>query len=287
MIAAQLLNGLMEGAMLFLMASGLTLIFGVSRVINFAHGSFFMLGAFLGHDIYALISPTSIGGLLAGMIGAGAAVMVIGALCEVLLLRRVYRAEMLLQLLVTVAVVLIVRDIVKLIWGVHMVSTPMPRELAGAIKLGANYLPVYPLTVAAIGLVVGIATFAVIRFTRTGVLLRATADDPGMVSLLGVNQAHVFTGVFAAGCFLAAMAGALIAPFRTINYLLDTTIIIEAFVVVVIGGLGSLWGALVGAVAFGIVKAFGVLYFERLAMVLIFLVMAAALVVRSLRSEGD
>lgn len=287
MIAAQLLNGLMEGAMLFLMASGLTLIFGVSRVINFAHGSFFMLGAFLGHDIYALISPTSIGGLLAGMIGAGAAVMVIGALCEVLLLRRVYRAEMLLQLLVTVAVVLIVRDIVKLIWGVHMVSTPMPRELAGAIKLGANYLPVYPLTVAAIGLVVGIATFAVIRFTRTGVLLRATADDPGMVSLLGVNQAHVFTGVFAAGCFLAAMAGALIAPFRTINYLLDTTIIIEAFVVVVIGGLGSLWGALVGALAFGIVKAFGVLYFERLAMVLIFLVMAAALVVRSLRSEGD
>lgn len=287
MIAAQLLNGLMEGAMLFLMASGLTLIFGVSRVINFAHGSFFMLGAFLGHDIYALISPTSIGGLLAGMVGAGAAVMVVGALCEVLLLRRVYRAEMLLQLLVTVAVVLIVRDIVKLIWGVHMVSTPMPRELAGAIKLGANYLPVYPLTVATIGLAVGILTFAVIRFTRTGVLLRATADDPGMVGLLGVNQAHVFTGVFAAGCFLAAMAGALIAPFRTINYLLDTTIIIEAFVVVVIGGLGSLWGALVGAVAFGIVKAFGVLYFERLAMVLIFLVMAAALVVRSLRSEGD
>ena len=287
MIAAQLLNGLMEGAMLFLMASGLTLIFGVSRVINFAHGSFFMLGAFLGHDIYALISPTSIGGLLAGMVGAGAAVMVVGALCEVFLLRRVYRAEMLLQLLVTVAVVLIVRDIVKLIWGVHMVSTPMPRELAGAIKLGANYLPVYPLTVAAIGLAVGILTFAVIRFTRTGVLLRATADDPGMVGLLGVNQAHVFTGVFAAGCFLAAMAGALIAPFRTINYLLDTTIIIEAFVVVVIGGLGSLWGALVGAVAFGIVKAFGVLYFERLAMVLIFLVMAAALVVRSLRSEGD
>lgn len=287
MIAAQLLNGLMEGAMLFLMASGLTLIFGVSRVINFAHGSFFMLGAFLGHDIYALISPTSIGGLLAGMVGAGAAVMVVGALCEVLLLRRVYRAEMLLQLLVTVAVVLIVRDIVKLVWGVHMVSTPMPRELAGAIKLGANYLPVYPLAVAAIGLAVGIVTFAVIRFTRTGVLLRATADDPGMVGLLGVNQAHVFTGVFAAGCFLAAMAGALIAPFRTINYLLDTTIIIEAFVVVVIGGLGSLWGALVGAVAFGIVKAFGVLYFERLAMVLIFLVMAAALVVRSLRSEGD
>ena len=287
MIAAQLLNGLMEGAMLFLMASGLTLIFGVSRVINFAHGSFFMLGAFLGHDIYALISPTSIGGLFAGMVAAGAVVMVVGALCEVLLLRRVYRAEMLLQLLVTVAVVLIVRDIVKLIWGVHMVSTPMPRELAGAIRLGANYLPVYPLTVAAIGLAVGILTFAVIRFTRTGVLLRATADDPGMVGLLGVNQAHVFTGVFAAGCFLAAMAGALIAPFRTINYLLDTTIIIEAFVVVVIGGLGSLWGALVGAVAFGIVKAFGVLYFERLAMVLIFLVMAAALVVRSLRSEGD
>ncbi len=287
MIAAQVLNGLMEGAMLFLMASGLTLIFGISRIVNFAHGSFFMLGAFLGHDIYALISPTSLGGLFAGMILAGLAVMIIGVMCEIFLLRRVYRSQMLMQLLVTVGVVLIVRDIVKLIWGVHMVSTPMPRELAGAVKIGGNYLPVYPLTVAAIGFAVGVITFAVIRFTRTGVVLRATADDPGMVSLLGVNQAHVFTGVFAAGCFLAAMAGALIAPFRTVNYLLDTTIIIEAFVVVVIGGLGNLWGALVGAIAFGIIKALGVLYFERLAMVLIFLVMAATLVVRSLRSEGD
>ncbi len=268
--------------MLFLIASGLTLIFGITRIVNFAHGSFYMLGAFLTYQIVPHLMPASVGGLALSVLLAALAVAALGMLFEVLVLRRIYGADDLLQLIITVALVLIVRDLVRTIWGPNNVSVPMPADLSGAFQIGGIFFPVFQVVVFGVGLAVVIAMVATIRFTRSGILLRAATDDRGMVALLGINQARIFTGVFTVGSFLAGLAGGLAAPFGNVNYLLDTTVIVMAFIVVVIGGLGNLYGALGAALALGVIKGVGVLYFPRLSMVLIFLIMAGVLVVRSM-----
>ncbi len=268
--------------MLFLIASGLTLIFGITRIVNFAHGSFYMLGAFLTYQFVPYLMPTTVGGLALSVLLAALAVAALGTLFEVLVLRRIYGADDLLQLIITVALVLIVRDLVRAIWGPNNVSVPMPADLSGAFQVGGIFFPVFQVVVFGVGLAVVITMVATIRFTRSGILLRAATDDRGMVALLGINEARIFTGVFAVGSFLAGLAGGLAAPFGNVNYLLDTTVIVLAFIVVVIGGLGNLYGALGAALALGVIKGVGVLYFPRLSMVLIFLIMAGVLVVRSM-----
>ncbi len=282
MIAVQIVNGLMEGMMLFLIASGLTLIFGITRIVNFAHGSFYMLGAFLTYQLVAHIAPGTLGGFALAVLLAALAVAALGALFELAVLRRIYAADELMQLIITVALVLVLRDVVQMIWGRNDAVVPMPAALAGALKIGGNYFPVFQLAIFGAGVAVLAVMVAVIRHTRAGILLRAATDDRGMVALLGINQARIFTGVFAVGSFLAGLAGGLAAPFGNINYLLDTTVIVTAFIVVVIGGLGNLYGALAASLAVGVLKGLGVLYYPRLSMVLIFLIMAAVLVVRSL-----
>jgi branched-chain amino acid transport system permease protein len=282
MIAAQLLNGLTEGMMLFLISSGLTLIFGITRIVNFAHGSLYMLGAFLAYQLMPALGGSTVPSFALAVLLSAVAVGLLGLVFEVLILRRIYGADDLLQLIITLALVLILRDAVKAIWGANDISVPMPESLSGAVQFGGTYLPVFQIVVFCIGAAVITAMLAIMRFTRAGVLLRAATDDRGMVALLGINQAWIFTSVFAVGCFLAGLAGALAAPFGNVNYLLDTNVIVLAFVVVVIGGLGSLSGALIAALGVGMVKGLGVLYFPRLSMVLIFLIMASVLVVRSL-----
>jgi branched-chain amino acid transport system permease protein len=282
MIAAQLLNGLMEGMMLFLIASGLTLIFGISRIVNFAHGSLYMLGAFLAYQLMPMLGGSTVASFALSVLIAALVVGLLGLVFEVLVLRRIYGADDLLQLIITLALVLILRDVVKAIWGANDVSVPMPESLSGALQIGGTFLPMFQIVVFAIGLAVIVLMVGIMQFTRAGVLLRAATDDRGMVALLGINQAWIFTAVFAIGCSLAGLAGALAAPFGNVNYLLDTNVIVMAFVVVVIGGLGSLSGALIAALAIGMVKGLGVLYFPRLSMILIFLIMAAVLVFRSL-----
>lgn len=286
MVLIQLVNGLMEGMTLFLIASGLTLIFGVTRIINFAHGSLYMLGAFLAYELVPLIAPGTLWGFFTAVLAGAAVVAVLGALFEILALRRIYGGDPLLQLIVTVALVLIVRDVVRMIWGPNSVAVPMPDALAGALVFGETYFPLFPIAVFAAGLVVVLAMVWAIYFTRAGILLRAGTDDRGMVALLGVNERLIFTAVFAAGAFLAGLAGGLSAPYGEVNHLLDTTIIVSAFIVCVIGGLGNLYGALAGALVVGLTKAIGVMYFPRLSMVLIFLIMAAVLTARSLGRQG-
>jgi len=202
-------------------------------------------------------------------------------------LRRVYGQEELMQLVMTVAVVLIMRDVVKFFWGLDDLSVPLPPALSGALVMGGTYLPTYQLAMVAVGVTVLGLIWGALRFTRAGIILRAATDDRGMVALLGINQAYVFTVVFAVGSFLAGIAGGLMAAFETINYLLDARIIVTAFIVVVIGGLGNLYGALAGAIAVGVLKALGLLYAPRLSMVLIFLLMAAVLMTRALRRTAD
>ena len=287
MLVVQVLQGMMEGIFLFLIASGLTLIFGVSRIVNFAHGSFYMIGAVLTYQIYPLIAPGTILGFFLTILLGGVLVAILGLLFELLLLRRIYHAEALMQLVLTLAAVLIIRDATKFIWGLDDVTVQLPDALAGAVIIGDTYLPTYQLVMVAVGVVVLAVVWGFLKFTRAGIILRAATDDRGMVALLGTNQAHVFSWVFAVGCFLAGIAGGFAAAFESINYLLDTRVIVLAFIVVVIGGLGNLYGALFAALAVGIVKALGLLWAPRLSMVIIFLLMAVVLLTRSLRRKAD
>lgn len=286
MIWVQLVNGLMEGMMLFLIASGLTLIFGVSRIVNFAHGSLFMLGAFLTYALVPLIAPSTVWGFFVSVFLAGLGAAIVGTIFEVLALRRVYGRDSLMQLLITVALVFIIRDVVRAIWGPNSLTVPAPDALMGALIVGKTYFPLLPFVIFGAGFIIMLLMIGVIRFTRAGILLRAATDDRGMVALLGSNEKIIFTAVFAAGSFLAGIAGGLAAPYGDVNYLLDTTVIVTAFIVCVLGGLGNLYGALAGAMVVGITKALGVLYFPRLSMVLIFLIMAVVLVARSLGRQG-
>ena len=284
MVLVQVLQGVMEGVFLFLIASGLTLIFGVSRIVNFAHGSFYMVGAFLTYQIYPHIAfGTTFGFLVSIFSLCGLLVSLLGLLFEVFLLRRVYHAEELMQLVLTLAAVLIIRDTTKLIWGLDDVTVQLPDALAGAEVIGDTYLPTYQLVIIGLGVTVLAIAWAFLKFTRAGIILRAATDDRGMVALLGTNQAHVFSWVFAVGCFLAGIAGGFAAAFESINYLLDTRVIVLAFIVVVIGGLGNFYGAFFAALAVGIVKALGILWAPQLSMVIVFLLMAAVLLTRSLR----
>jgi len=281
-VAVQLFNGLMEGMMLFVIASGLTLIFGVSRIINFAHGSLYMLGAFLTYQLTPhFFSGSLLGFIIAIFLGA-ACVAALGLAFERFALRRIYQSNELMQLIITVALVLVIRDVVRFIWGANDAVLSMPDALSGAIRIGNDYFPIFQFAIFGAGLVVlGVMVF-VLKFTRAGILLRAATDDRGMVALLGINQQRIFAVTFTAGSFLAGLAGGLAAPFGNVNYLADTGVIVEAFIVCVIGGLGNLYGALAGALAVGLLKAMGVLYFPRLSAVLIFLIMAVVLVTRSL-----
>ena len=283
MVLVQVLQGVMEGVFLFLIASGLTLIFGVSRIVNFAHGSFYMVGAFLTYQIYPHIAFGTTFGFLVSIFLCGLLVALLGLLFEVFLLRRVYHAEELMQLVLTLAAVLIIRDTTKLIWGLDDVTVQLPDALAGAEVIGDTYLPTYQLVIIGLGVTVLAIAWAFLKFTRAGIILRAATDDRGMVALLGTNQAHVFSWVFAVGCFLAGIAGGFAAAFESINYLLDTRVIVLAFIVVVIGGLGNFYGAFFAALAVGIVKALGILWAPQLSMVIVFLLMAAVLLTRSLR----
>ena len=287
MIAIQILQGLMEGVSLFLIASGLTLIFGVSRIVNFAHGSFYMLGAFLTYELYPLIAFRTVYGFYLTILLCGVIVGLLGLIFEVLGLRRLYHTEELMQLVATVAAVLVIRDVAKIIWGLNDVSFPMPDRLSGALVLGETYVPSYQISMVVAGVVILAAMWSILRFTRAGIILRAATDDRGMVALLGINQALVFTGVFAAGSFLAGIAGGLAGAFEAVNYLLDSRIIVPAFIVVVIGGLGNLYGALAGAIAVGVLKALGLLWLPELSFVGMFLLMAVVLMIRSLRRTAE
>jgi len=289
-LLVQMLNGLASASSLFLIAAGLSLIFGVSRIVNFAHGSFYMLGVYLAYSIIARIGGTPLG-YWGSVLLAAVLVALIGLVIELLLLRRIYRAPELLQLLATFAVVLVIRDAVLWIWGPEDLVGPRAPGLKGSVEILGRQFPTYDLVLIAIGpLVLGILWFILMR-TRWGILIRAATQDREMVGALGVNQAWLFTGVFMLGAFLAGLGGALQSPREPANQFLDLLAIGDAFVVVVVGGMGSIPGAFLAAliiaeikaicIAIGQVTLFGVSFsFSKLTLVVEFLVMAAVLIWR-------
>ena len=279
LLLVQLLSGLANAMFLFLVASGLSLIFGVTRIVNFAHGSFYMLAAYL---TYSLAGALPLGPLAfyAAAVLAALLVAALGGLVEVLLLRRVYRAPELYQLLLTFALVLIAADAVRYIWGADNKTGPPAPGLAGSVPVAGQLFPSYDLAVIAFGPLVALGLWLVFHRTRWGVLIRAATQDREMVAALGVDQRRLFTGVFILGSFLAGLGGALQVPRLALTTVMDTAVIVEAFVVVVIGGMGSVWGALLASLLIGVLNAYGVLVLPKASIVLMFVVMAVVLVVR-------
>jgi branched-chain amino acid transport system permease protein len=278
-LVLQALSGLASASSLFMVASGLTVIFGVSRVVNFAHGSLYMLGAYLAWTLVTTL-PRGHLGFWGGVLGAALLVALIGLLVEVLLLRRIYRAPELFQLLATFGVVLIVQDLTLMTWGPQDLLGPRAPGLRGSVDILGQRFPTYELFLIGVGpLVLGLLWLLFHR-TRWGTLVRAATQDREMVGALGVNQRMLFTSVFFLGSLLAGLGGALQLPRESVNLHMDLAIIAEAFVVVVVGGLGSLAGAALAALLIGELHAFGILIMPKITLVLVFLVMAVVLVVR-------
>jgi branched-chain amino acid transport system permease protein len=278
-IFAQSVSGLTAAMFLFLIASGLSLIFGVLRVLNFAHGTFYMLGAYAAFQIVQWIGPGP-GRFWLAALGAALAVALLGGLVERLLFRRLYGAEELYQLLFTYALVLVLSDVAKMLWGTQQKSVSRPPELAGALSIFGTTIPYYNLFIVLLGPIIALAVWLVLQRTRVGRFIRAAALDRETLGALGVNVDALYTWVFVIASFLGGLGGALISPMRATVPGMDTEVIVEAFVVVVIGGLGSFWGTFLGALVYGQVLSFGILFFPRFSIFAVFALMAAVLVVR-------
>src|SRR6201984_472613 len=285
----QALNGLAAASSLFFVGAGLSLIFGVTRIINIAHGSFYILGLYLA----ATLAPKAGGalGFWGGIAAAGVLVAALGALIEMLLLRRIYQAPELYQLLATFALVLIINDATQYVWGPEDLLGPRAPGLRGSVEILGRNFPSYDLFLIVIGPLVLLLLHLMLAKTRFGRLIRAATQDREMVGALGVNQAMLFTVVFALGAFLAGFGGALQVAREPANLGLDLVVISDAFVVVVVGGMGSVTGAFLAAVIIAEVKAlcigiglvhFGAfaLNFSKLTLVAEFLVMAIVLIAR-------
>ncbi len=285
----QLLNGLAGASSLFLVAAGLSLIFGVTRIVNFAHGSFFMVGIYMAYTLVERLGGSL--GFWPALLLAAVAVGVLGALIEVLLLRRIYKAPELFQLLATFALVLVIKDAVLWLWGPDELLGPRAPGLRGAVEILGRQFPTYDLFLIVVGPIVLALIWLLLTRTRFGTLVRAATQDREMVSALGVNQAWLFTAVFALGALLAGLGGALQLPREPATLEMDLNTIGAAFVVVVVGGMGSLPGAYVAALLIaqikavciwlGVVDILGVsVSFSKLTLMVDFLVMAAVLVWR-------
>jgi len=252
LIAEQSLNGLQFGLMLFLLAAGLTLVFGIMDMINLAHGSLYMLGAFLASTFVQLT-----GSFTAGVLLAVPATALLGMALEVSVLRTLYARDHMAQVLATFALILIINELTRLVWGSDA-ALPMPGALSGPVELmpGLPY-PAYRLVIIAVGLAVAVLLYFLVTKTRVGMLVRAGASNREMALAMGVNIRLLFTLVFGAGAALCAVAGAMLAPLLAVQVGMGENILILAFVVIVIGGIGSIRGALVGALLVGIVDTIG------------------------------
>ncbi|TAL93370.1 MAG: ABC transporter permease [Paraburkholderia sp.] len=289
-LLVQLVNGLADASALFLVAAGLSLIFGVTRIVNFAHGSLYMIGIYVAYSITSRFGATT-GGFWLSVVAAALVVAVLGALVEMVVLRRIYRAPELFHLLATFALVLIFRDAALWLWGPQDLFGPRAPHLAGAVDLLGHPLPTYDIALIVIGPLVLLMLWYGLTRTRWGSLVRAATQDREMLGALGINQAWLFTGVFLVGSFLAGLGGALQVPRMSANLSLDLETIGNAFVVVVVGGMGSIPGAFVAALLIAEIKALcigighvsigGVDFsLSKFTLVAEFVVMAIVLVVR-------
>ncbi|MFZ3045350.1 MAG: branched-chain amino acid ABC transporter permease [Desulfatirhabdiaceae bacterium] len=274
----QILVGLSRTTILFIVSSGLSLVLGVLRIPNLAHGSFYMIGAFMAYTI-----ATAVGGAWGfwmALILGPLCVAVVSLLMERGLFCHLYDREHLMLLLFTFSFTLVFGDLVKLIWGSDYRSMPVPEIFQGSLTLFGLSLPRYNGFLLIIGPVVAVGLWLLIQKTRIGKIARAAAVDREMVGAVGINVSLIFSAVFVIGCFLAGLGGALVAPTQNITQGMDHSIIIEAFLIVIVGGLGNIWGALLGALIFGLTHSIGILLFPQFSIVLPYVAVVSILMFR-------
>ena len=279
LLFSQFMGGLTTAMFLFLIASGLSLVFGVMRVINFAHGSFYMLGAYLAWQGVKWFQPW-IGSFWLATLFAASGVAVLGAVVERLFFRSLYGREELYQLLFTYALVLILGDAAKFLWGVNQLTVSTPAALNGSIEIFGTIQPLYNLFVIAVGPAIAFLGWLILNRTWDGRMVRAAQMDREMLDALGANVGTIYTGMFVFSAFLAGLSGALVTPIESIVPGMDVLIIVQAFIVVVIGGMGSFWGTFWGSVIYGQVLSFGILIFPSFSLFSVFALMAVILIVR-------
>jgi branched-chain amino acid transport system permease protein len=273
--ATQALHGMVYGMLLFLVSSGLTLVFGMMGILNIAHAAFYMLGAYLA---YTTVAAT--GSFWLSLLVAPIVVGLLGAAVERGLLRRIHRFGHAYELLLTFGLFYMMAEAVRWIWGNYTLEVPTPALLTGSIPLLGSQYPVYRLFILAFSALICLAMATVLLRTRVGIIIRSAVADGEMVSALGINTPLVALGVFSAGAALAAIAGVIAAPFLQADPAMGAAILVDSFVVVVVGGFGSLLGALLASLMIGELQSFGILWFPAFAMVFQFLLMAAVLVLR-------
>ena len=277
-VVQQILVGLSRTTILFIVSSGLSLVLGVLRIPNLAHGSFYMIGAFLTYSVASAIGGPQ--GFWAALVVGPVCVGLIAFFMERGLFCRLYDREHLMLLLFTFSFTLVFGDLVKLIWGSDYRSLSVPEFLQGILSLGPLSLPKYNVFLLILGPLVATGLWLLTQKTRIGKIARAAAVDRDMVNAVGINVSLIFSAVFVIGCFLAGLGGALVAPTQNITGGMDHSIIMEAFLIVIIGGLGNIWGALLGALIFGLTHSIGILIFPQFAIVLPYIAVVTILVFR-------
>ena len=280
-LAIHVLNSLLFASTLFLIAGGLSLIYGVMRIVNLAHGNLYAFGAY--------VSAWVVGGLFAGaptaalylLLPAGAVVAAgLGAVLEPTLLRPIYKRAEEYQLLITFGLLLILEDLMRFLWGPYPLSASALFEAMGSLNIGESIYPTYNLVVIVVGGLAAAALWAFVYRTQFGVVLRATSQNTRMASALGIDTNRVYVQAFTIGCFMAGLGGAIVVPQQGAVLGMGVDALIMAFVVVVIGGLGSLEGALVGAVMVGVVRELGITLFPEIELAVLYLMAAIVLLVR-------
>ncbi len=273
------LIGLATAMLLFLISSGLTLVFGVLGVINFAHGSLYMLGAYLAYSALTLLQPV-FGSFWITLVISSLGVALIGWVIEAFILKRIYKTEEIYQILLTFSLVMIIDGLVKMVWGLDPKSISEPKILSGSWMILGIPFPVYALFIICMGLGLSFLLWYFVNRTKFGKFIRAASSDRDMLNSLGVNVPFIFTGVFTLGSWLAALGGVLASPLRVVNPEMGVSIIIESFAVVVIGGLGNLPGAFLGSLLIGLIDSFGLYFLPRFSMAFIYILMAVVLLIK-------
>jgi branched-chain amino acid transport system permease protein len=280
-LVIHLFNALLYASVLFLIAGGLSLIYGVMRIVNLAHGNLFALGAFATASVVGQLFAGSQSAWLYLLLPTGALVAaVVGAVLEPTLLRPFYRRPEEYQLLVTFGLLMVLEDFMRFAWGPYPISATVLFEKTGSLNVGDFVYPRYNLIVIVVGALAALFLWAFIYRTRFGVVLRATSQDMRRASALGVNVNLVYVEAFTIGCFMAGLGGAIVVPSQSAVLGMGVDALVLAFIVVVIGGLGSLEGALVGALIVGVVREIGITVFPELELAILYLIAAAVLLVR-------
>lgn len=277
----QVLNGLVYGGLLYIVAVGLVLIFGLRRVVNFAHGALFMVGAYVGYAI------ASISNFWLAIVVSVIALAILGVLLDRFVFRPLQNENHIVTVLVTFGILLVLEDVVQTIWGKDFLSMPPPELLSGTVTLFGNMFPVYRLAVIFVAAAVGIGLTLWLRYSRIGLFVRASSVDPETTAIQGVNTDRVSMIVVAVGTGLAGLSGTVAAPLLALSPAMGSFILIESFIVVVVGGLGSFSGALLAAIVIGQIHNFGVIYLPWAATMIPFLLMVGVLIWRPTGVAGS